>query len=252
MRSTTTLAALCATATAALALTACGGGDGSKTDDTPSRAATTARKGGLADLTGPQILDKAVKATKAATSLTVDLDGVVDGGALKYRMTSDTKGECKGTMDLGDEGAVELIKTGDTAYMKYDATFWESQGEDGKAAAKLIGDRWTKTDASGPDAKDLVDACDAGKMTAGFVTGPSDARKGRSTTVDGVPAVTLTERGGGETTTMYVAARGKPYILKVVIKGGDQPGTLLLSDFDEPVGAKAPTGDVVDLDELAG
>ncbi|MFD8870788.1 MULTISPECIES: hypothetical protein [unclassified Streptomyces] len=259
MRSTTTLAALCAVT--ALALTACGsdgdkGGEAGKNGEKVSAsskatASTKAPGSELEKLTGPQIANKAMKAMKSATSLTTDLDGIVDGGSMKYHMSSDSKGECAGKVSMGADGGVELIKTGGLVYMKFDRAFWKSQGgEDGAAAAEAIGERWTKSKASGADAKDFTAFCDSDAMLAGFEAGPNLARKGETTTVDGKPAITLTETDGDETYTTYVATEGKPYILKMVIKGGKEPGTVTFSDFDKPVDAKAPTGDIVDLDAL--
>ncbi|MDW6062142.1 hypothetical protein SAZ11_34115 [Streptomyces sp. FXJ1.4098] len=259
MRSTTTLAALCAVT--ALALTACGtdddkGGTAGKSGESvsaSSKATPSAKAPGseLEKLTGPQIANKAMKAMKSATSLTTDLDGTVDGGPMKYHMSSDNKGECVGNMAFGTEGKVELVKTGDLIYMKFDRAFWKSQGgKDGADAAATIGDRWTKSKASGSDFKDFASACDSDTMLSGFESGPNLARKGETTTVDGKPAITLTETDGDETYTTYVATEGKPYILKMVIKGGKEPGTVTFGDFDEPVDAKAPTGDIVDLDAL--
>ncbi|MET7936567.1 hypothetical protein [Streptomyces sp. NPDC005322] len=246
MRSTTTLAALCAAT--ALALTACGTDDAGAKKASASPAPTR-----IAGLTGPQIANKAIRTTKSASAITVDLDGIVDGGAMKYHMSSDSKGDCAGTMSMGGDGSVRLIKTGGTAYMKYDAAFWREQGgKDGAAAAKMIGDRWTRTDASGADAKDLTGMCDSDELLAGFVTGDTAARKGKATTVDGQPAITVVEKDGDETYTLYVATQGKPYLLKLVTKGGKEPGTLRFGDFDRPVDAKAPTGDIVDLDKLGG
>lgn len=260
MRSTTTLAALCAVT--ALALTACGSDDGKDGDDgksgqtasasskaTPSGKADKAPGSELEKLTGPQIANKAMTAMKSATSLTTDMNGIVDGGAMKYHMSSDNKGECVGNMSFGTEGHVELIKTGQLVYMKFDRAFWKSQGgEDGQAAADSIGDRWTKSKASGSDFKDFASACDSDAILSEFEAGPNLARKGKTTTVDGKPAIILTETDGDETYTTYVATEGKPYILKLVVKGGKEPGTVTYSDFDKPVDAKAPTGDIVDLD----
>ncbi|KUJ66737.1 hypothetical protein ACZ90_33970 [Streptomyces albus subsp. albus] len=245
MRSTPTLAALCAIAV--LGLTACGGED--KGDGADKAGAKASAKGtALTELTGPQIANKALKATKGVSALTFTLDGTEDGAPVKYRVSSDSSGDC--VADLGiDGGTVKLIKKGDTAYMKYDAAFWKAQGKDGEDAAKVIGDRWTKTKASGSDAKALTEACDSDQLLAEAATGPNAARKGRTTTVDGRPAIILTEQDGDATYTMYVATEGKPYFLKVEQKGGKDPGTITFSDFDKPVGAVAPKGDVVDLDQ---
>ncbi|MEU7244867.1 hypothetical protein ACI2L4_30715 [Streptomyces sparsogenes] len=258
MRSTTTLAALCAVT--ALALTACGtdgkDGDAGKSGQKVSASSkgspsATSSGSGLEKLSGPEIADKAMKAMKSAKSLTTDLKGTVDGGPMTYHLSSDSEGECAGRLTMGSDGGVELIKTGDMVYMKFDRAFWKSQGgKDGAAAADMIGDRWTKSKATGADAKDFATFCDSDTMLAGFQDGPSAARKGKTTTVDGKPAITLTETEGKETYTAYIATEGKPYLLKLVTKGGKEPGTVKFSDFDKPVDAKAPTGDVVDLDSL--
>ncbi|WAP56504.1 hypothetical protein [Streptomyces sp. S465] len=247
MRSITILAALCA----ATALTACGTDQHKDASDKgPTTAEETKAAEGIAALTGPQIINRAIKTTKSATSLTIDMDGIVDGDPMKYHMSSDNKGECTGSMTIGD-GTVRVIKTGHTAYMKYDAAFWRAQGgADGEAAAKMIGDRWTKADASGADAKDFTAMCDSDQLLAGFSAADNIARKGRAATVDGRSAITVTESDGEETYTAYVATEGKPYLLKLVTKGGKEPGTLRFDDFDRPVEAKAPTGDIVDLDTL--
>ncbi|GLV79464.1 hypothetical protein [Streptomyces hygroscopicus] len=254
MRSTTILAALCAAT--ALTLTACGTDGTGPHKDAPAKGSAPAKETtsapGIEALTGPQIINRALKTTKSATSLTIDMDAIIDGAPMKYHMSSDNKGECTGRMTV-DGGTVRLIKTGHTAYMKYDAAFWRSQGgKDGEAAAKLIGDRWTKADASGADAKDLTAMCDSDQLLAGFSAADNAARKGGPATVDGRPAITVTESEGDETYTAYIATEGKPYLLKLVTKGGKEPGTLRLGDFDRPVGAKAPTGDIVDLDTLGG
>lgn len=247
MRSTPTLAALCAVA--ALALTACGNDDDPGKDRKPSATAKTRSAApGLADLPSAEILDKAVRATKDAPSLHVKLDGTVDGTRVRWDMSSDREGHCAGTVGMGDEGTVRLVKVGDTAYMKYDAAFWASQGADGAAAAEAIGDRWTRTAASGEGAEDLVQACDKDGLLSGFTTGPSVAKKGEVTTLDGKRVVTLTERDGEESATLYIAAEGEPYILKIDVTGGAEPGVMRFSDFGKPVEAVAPTGDVVDLD----
>jgi hypothetical protein len=236
------LAALAATA-AALGLAACGTLTGS------DPAGTTAKKT-TADLTGPQIATRAIKATKSADSLTMDLKGIVDGDEMTFRMALDKKGECSGSIKTAD-GAIQLLKTGDTAYLKFDDAYWKSQGKDGEAAKDLIGHRWMKTKATGADAKDLTGACDLAQVLGDFDGSDTIARKGALTTVNGTPAITLTERDGAEHYTLYVATQGKPYLLKLVTKGGKEPGTVVLSGFDKPVGVKVPAAkDTIDLDKL--
>ena len=56
----------------------------------------------------------------------------------------------------------------------------------------------------------------------------------------------------GESTTLYVARdSAKPYILRVVTTGGDDPGTVTLKDYDKPVTVEAPPADqVMDMEQL--
>ncbi|MDO0939158.1 hypothetical protein QQY66_48450 [Streptomyces sp. DG2A-72] len=52
-------------------------------------------------------------------------------------------------------------------------------------------------------------------------------------------AITLTKEEDGATTNTYVATEDEPYILRVVTKGGDEPGDLTLADYDKPFGDRS-------------
>ncbi|MEU6274703.1 hypothetical protein ABZ871_20160 [Streptomyces populi] len=55
------------------------------------------------------------------------------------------------------------------------------------------------------------------------------------------------------TYTLYVAAEGKPYLLKVDYKGPDFHTTTTFSAFDEPLEVKPPAEDeVLDLSGIGG
>ncbi|MFP3992661.1 hypothetical protein U9R90_35335 [Streptomyces sp. E11-3] len=232
---------------AAVGLTACG----SSQDDKP--------KAPFADDSGPEIVDKAVKATTGATSLTVKGD-VTDPemGALTLDLALDTKGECAGTLSMAGEGSAELIRTGDTFYMKFDEKFLRAQAkgepkEQTDATVNMLGGRWVKTKATGDDSEDLAALCDLDELLAEFKGVKSPARKGKTTTVDGKKAITLTEDDGKDRYLIQVATEGKPYLLKVTNEGAKEPETLTFTDYDQPVDAKAPADkDVLDLDELDG
>ena len=51
---------------------------------------------------------------------------------------------------------------------------------------------------------------------------------------------------------MYVASEGKPYLLRVDSKSAKDPGTIVFSDYDKPVAAHKPSGEILDLDALTG
>ncbi|MFG2650855.1 hypothetical protein [Streptomyces sp. NPDC048436] len=254
----TTLAAVCLAAAATLGLTACGTESGGATTAKDKPAVQPKKEAGpFPGLSGPDIVDKAVKATTGASSLTVKGEVPDETGNIKLDMALDTKGRCAGTMGMNGEGSVELIASASTVYMKYDEEFLraQSKGEpaaDTQAAVDMLADRWAKTKATGADAKDIAGFCDLDVLLTDFKDVNSPARKGKTTTVDGTPALMLTERDGADRYTLYVATKGKPYLLKVVNETAKKPESLTFTDYEKPVDATPPTGDVVDIDKLAG
>ncbi|MFF6778414.1 hypothetical protein ACFY8W_33375 [Streptomyces sp. NPDC012637] len=245
--------ALAATLCAAVALgaTACG----PVSDDKPEAS------GPFGDMTAAQILDKAVATTKGAHALTVDLDTKSTDGPLKGYLSTDVQGRCAGTLTIGATGTAEVIRPGEptdkAVYLRFDEAFLKEQSKDEPAEVqaaviKQMKGRWLKTDAKDPDAKDMLDMCDLKKLMADFEQDSRGAVEGTETTVDGKKALILTlDYKGGEKDTFYVATEGKPYLLRVVTTGGDEPGTVSFSDFEKPVTAKAPAKkDVIDEKSL--
>ncbi|GGO56002.1 hypothetical protein ABT039_01475 [Streptomyces lasiicapitis] len=262
-----TLAAACLTAAATVALTACGS---DKSDGSSGSSAAKDRKNAserkeerekkepFAGLSGPQIVDKAMKATSGASSLRLKGIGPDDeGGSGTLDIALNTKGECVGTIGVAG-GSADVIATRTTVYTRFDAASLRAQlkGEpqaDIDAAVDMMANRWTKAKATNSEMKDLSGFCDLDSLLAEFKDTDSVARKGKLTTVDGKRAITLHESDGKDRATLYVAAEGKPYLLKAVNespKKQDQPEELVLTDYNKPVKTTPPTGDVLDLDEL--
>ncbi|WP_432174234.1 hypothetical protein [Streptomyces sp. Tue6028] len=246
----TALAALCLAAAATAGLTGCLPGE-TKADSKP--------KGPFAGLTGGDIADRAVKATTGATSLRMkgDIPDDEDGGTIRIDMALDKKGRCAGTMSMNGQGKADLIKTGDTIYMKYDEKFLRAQGKgqsksETDGVVELLADKWTKMAATGSDAKDIAGFCDLDSVLAGAEDVNSDATRGKTTTVDGTPAIILHEKDGKDRYTLYIATEGKPYLLRVDSTSAKDPGTLTFSEYDKPVPAQKPAGKVLDLDKLSG
>ncbi|WP_053914157.1 hypothetical protein [Streptomyces sp. TP-A0875] len=263
----TPLVALCLAATAALAVAGCQAGSdaGSDADAASSGKPARSAKPGtspadpFAGLSAAEIADRAFKATRGAGSLRMkgDVPDEETGGTIRIDIAVDRDGRCAGTMSLGGEGKAELIRTGDTLYMKYDERFLRAQSEgepkaDVDAAVALLAGQWTKTSAAGEDAKDIGGLCDLEAVLGEAEPAGSDVTRGESTSVDGTPAVVLHEKDGADRHTMYVAAEGKPYVLRLDGTSAKEPGTLTFGAYDEPVRAEAPAGKVIDLDALDG
>ncbi|MFJ4810145.1 hypothetical protein [Streptomyces longwoodensis] len=259
----TTLAALCIAAATATALTGCQ--SGSDSSDGASRtggvsaspAAKEKEKEPFAGLTGGQIADRALAATTGASSLRLkgDVPDEESGGTITLDVALDKKGECAGSLSMNGQGRADLIKTGDTIYMKYDEAFLraQSKGESKDttdAVVNMLAGKWTKTSATGKDAMDISGFCDLDTVLGGADEGSSAATRGRTTTVGGTPAIVLTEQDGKDRYTVYVATQGEPYLLRIDSASAGDPGTLAFSDYEKPVPAQKPSGTILDLDEL--
>jgi hypothetical protein len=238
----TALAALCIAAAATVSLTGCLPGE-EKAD------------GPFAGLTGGEIADKAVKATSDADSLRMkgEIQDDSAGGTINLDMALNKKGDCAGTIGMKD-GKADLIKTGDTIYMKYDEAFLRAQGggsskEETDMIVDMLAGKWTKTSATAEDSKEMASFCDLDTVLADFEDTNSDAERGKTTTVDGTPAILLHEKDGKDRYTLSVATKGKPYLLRVVSKSAKEPGDMSFTDYNKPVPADAPKGKVIDLDK---
>ncbi|MFI0038300.1 hypothetical protein ACH4NS_22800 [Streptomyces mutabilis] len=240
--------------------------DAAKSSTDPAAAATGSAPASaepFAGLSAAEISERAFKATTGARSLRVtgDVPDEESGGTIRVDLALDRKGECAGTMSMDGQGEAELIKTGDTVYLKYDERFLRAQSEgqpqaDTEALVSLLAGRWTKMSATGPDAKDMTTFCDLDTMLDGADDDSGDGEptvtRGKATTVDGTPAIILRETDGPDRSTLYIASEGEPYLLRYEDESEAGAGTLTFGDYDEPVPADAPTGDVIDLDAMNG
>ncbi|WP_329116285.1 hypothetical protein [Streptomyces sp. NBC_01353] len=212
-------------------------------------------------LTADQIGDRAVTATQSATSLRMTGRVESDGQPLDIDLAVNDKRECTGRMTIGG-GTAELRQADGITYMKGDERFWRvsmtSQGipepQIGPTIELLKG-RWLKITPGQAGSGDLSGVCDLKELLADLDKEEGERRgltRGPDAEVEGTPVATLVKkRPGGETTTVSVSQEGKPYILKMVKTGGEEPGTIVFSDYDKPVKVVVPPPDeTVDLTKL--
>ncbi|WP_327268556.1 hypothetical protein OG233_11990 [Streptomyces sp. NBC_01218] len=241
-----------------LTLAACGseGGD-TATDakkDGPKSSAAPAKDEPFADMSGPEVVNAALKNIRKATSLHLAVDMKTTDAPMKADFsTSIGSGKCTGTMDMGTGGSMSIIKIGETVYMKLDEAMLRAQSEgeseaDTQAAVDMVADHWMAEKASDPDTKDVIEFCELESLLKEFEDGDTEAKKAGQTTLDGTPALRLTEKDGKETYTILVSTEGDPQLLQVSSTGGDEPMTMTISDIDKPVVAEKPAAeDMVDL-----
>ncbi|MFJ5834323.1 hypothetical protein [Streptomyces sp. NPDC093089] len=229
--------------------------------DGPLRAAAVAPSPDpFTGLTADEIADRAVTATQSATSLRMTGRVSTDDQPVDIDFAVNDRDECTGLMKIKG-GTAELRKVDDITYMKGDEAFWRasmtSQGMPEAqidATIELLKGRWLKIAPGQAGSDDLGSVCDLKSLLADLGEDKderSGMTRGPDGEVDGTPVATLVKRTGAETTTVSVAREGKPYILKMVKAGGDEPGAMVFSDYDEPVVVKVPPADeTVDLTKL--
>ncbi|MFJ2056592.1 hypothetical protein ACIOMM_11655 [Streptomyces sp. NPDC087908] len=215
----------------------------------------------FAGLGADEIADRAVTATRSATSLRMTGRVVTEGQPLDIDFAVNDRGECTGAMRI-QGGAAELRRIDRITYIKGDEAFWRvsmaSQGmPDAQidATVELVKGRWLKIAPGQAGSADLSGVCDLKALLADLDQDQEERRgltRGPDSEVDGTPVANLVKkRPGGETTTVSVAREGRPYILRMVRAGGGQPGAVRFSDYDKPVRVVVPpAAETVDLSKL--
>lgn len=116
-----------------------------------------------------------------------------------------------------DVETVEVRVVGKTAYLKGDRRYWVQDGAGAKAAT--LAGRWV----SGPTSTFDTQRTDMTMiLDSAFAQQPTldDLKKGRvaRTTLDGVPAWTLTGFDGSDRNTLWIAASGDAYPLRLTVE----------------------------------
>jgi hypothetical protein len=191
------------------------------------------------------ILDEANATMRKLNSVTVDITNrTTSGGSVTNRLETDLDSRCRSRTTWSRGGTLEQIRLGETDYVRPNRAYLQKW----KNYPGLTGEQklWVKTP---------VDPAGAGRDGLASCERPFDsfgtARKGGSARVEGTKAVKLVVTDKADkagTYTFYVAAEGKPYLLRTVYKSDAQQTTTSFSDFDEPLDIRAPkAGEVLSV-----
>lgn len=217
-----------------------GSGKGTGTGTKAAAPATpSAASNGVEKLGAAQILARARKATAAAPS--VRLKGTFkEGGddvALDFRFAG--RKRAGGTLGMGNQH-LELTRIGSTVYFKGNDKFLRSIG--GKDAVTLMSGKYVKTTTKAEGFAEIAVLTDIHGLLAGMLRAGRGWDKGRTGTVAGRPAVTLTGPDGEQ---IHVATQGQPYLLQL---DGGPTNRLEFLSYGERVDLKPPpAGTVIEL-----
>ncbi|MFF7246441.1 hypothetical protein ACFZBU_21330 [Embleya sp. NPDC008237] len=182
-------------------LTACGG------SDEKSNAGTDAKV----------LADEAQKLLKSVADYKMVGGGQDEETKIEWDLCIRNGADVQGKMVI-DGNPVEMIVVGKDQYMKADAAFWKkSMGESVPPAvldgvvAKLAG-KYMKTPVEDDDS--------FANMTDFFDGSTDGVTKGEPVKIDGAKVIPLSKKDDeGETTTLYVQEKGKPYPFMVKSEG---------------------------------
>jgi hypothetical protein len=193
-----------------------------------------------------QLLRNANKAMSALKSVTIDSDttSASAGGGYTSRLTTNFKDRCTFKTASKSGAVLEQIRIGATDYVRPNRAYLKESGR--KMTGTGEQNRWIKTPSSTSTPGDGLADC-----TWTFSSFGTVGAKGERAEVNGTPAtpVTVTDKADkGGTYTVYIAAEGKPYILRVAYNGTKYRTTTSFSAFDEPLTVRPPAeADVLDL-----
>jgi hypothetical protein len=205
----------------------------------------SASSNGEASKSADTVLADAKAAVNGATSARVS-GSIVSGGTpitLDLTMSAD---KAKGSMSTsGFE--FELIRIGDTAYIKGSDDFYKHFA--GAAIAQLLHGKWLKASTVGGRFGSLAPLTNIkllfGKVGANQGKLANDGAK----TFKGQKTVEI--RDTSDNSKLYVAATGKPYPVAIVGSKKGESGTITFGDWNKSLSVSAPDG-AIDISKLGG
>jgi hypothetical protein len=200
-------------------------------------------------MTPEQINGQARAALKSASSMRWTGEFNSDGRQVEVDVAADVHGSCNGTISL--DSPMHIIKKGSLVYVKAEEEYWrtsfsrEMTAEQTEEMVAQFTGRWIKPPKL--MSQTLGSMCDIFHTQLETLSLATDGNPTREAdaTVDGRPVAVLTDRTTTETTTVYVAKKGKPYPLRITVTGGDEPLDVTLTDHGKPVGTTPPPPDQV-------
>ncbi|MFI9772497.1 hypothetical protein ACIHJG_37455 [Streptomyces sp. NPDC052415] len=221
-----------------------------------STASATTTKHPFDTMTPEQIDNQAREAVKNTTSMRLTGKVNSDGRQVQVDLAMDVRGSCNGTVG-NSLGTMHIIKKGSLVYVKAEEDFWRatfSRGMTAEQAGEMVAlfkGRWIKPPTMMSETLGRI--CDGFDILLNALSLVSDgsATREADATVGGRLVAVLAERTTTETTTVYIAKEGKPYLLRGTVAGGNEPMDLTFTDHDKPVDTTPPPPDqIVDPTKL--
>ncbi len=146
---------------------------------------------------------------------------------------------------LGKES--EAIRTGSTIYVKASPAFYKRLAR--RTGAHLAEGTWIKAPTNNTQLAQFTALTEPGGELTLLLRNPTlSLTKGQTTTIDGHKAIELKTKGKLYNGSIYVAATGTPYPLKIV-KHGHENATTTFTSWNDPI-TLTPPADTVEISKL--
>jgi hypothetical protein len=209
----------------AVLVAGCGGGGSSASGGSTGNA--------LAGLTAKQILTKAVADLNASSSVHLAGSEQDSGQTYTMNLTIGASG-CTGTVGMGTQGTLRLLRIGSTVWINGDTKFWKSTLASSPGYLHAVEGKYVRLSPSGPATSSFSAFCYLSQLSGQFGSTENRVTKGQTTTILGQPALQLedTQQSG----TAYVTLSASPEFLRT----GDTSGYVDFTNYNAPLTLSPP------------
>jgi hypothetical protein len=189
-----------------------------------------------------QLVVDSIAATKTASSVHIVGSVSSKGQTIGLDVAASNANEGQGLVSING-GTVKVVRLGQLVYFNANAAFWtQSAG----ASDAVFAGRWVSVPANGSDGKDFAQFLGTSALFKQILTGThldeSTFTLEPNTTIAGVAvyAIDGSNTSSGSTGTIYIARKGKPYIVKLITTSSAGAGELTFTDYNQPVHPAVP------------
>jgi hypothetical protein len=229
------LGTLCATA---LVIGLWSGAAGAKSHSTTTTTTTTAATPSPADVW-------LIKAIGAENNLgSVRINGTIHQGSTIITLSLLVNGDGEGGGTFLQQGSIiQLKRVGPLLYFNAPKKFWTAHSN--ATQARRFGGKWIEVSALDTRFQSFDQFLNAGDLVSAVFSGHTTPLSlSKPTTLNGQKVVivgdSITVKGKKTTGQMYIASKGRPYVLKIVDKGPTESGIITFSHYGKAVSISTP------------
>ncbi|HWE67325.1 MAG TPA: hypothetical protein VG298_11850 [Acidimicrobiales bacterium] len=185
-----------------------------------------------------------LKAIGAEAKLgSVRINGTIFQGKTNIYLSLQVNGDGEGGGTFKQQGSlIHLKRVGPLLYFNAPEKFWAAHAT--KAQTKSYGGKWIEVSALDSRFQSFDQFLNASDLVQAVFQGHTTPLSLSRTTLNGrkveVVTDTVTVKGKKTTGKMYIAATGKPFVLKIVDRGPTENGTISFTSYGKPVAITTP------------